>query len=90
MSDCDAVPVVTRLYLFDPAPLTRRLLTWPVSSRACTQKLDGASALISAAQEGHLKCVRELLSPHQHAVTGVQVFRPGDLAILTICSEFVL
>jgi len=72
--------------LFYPTPLTRLLLTWPVSSPARTQSIDGASALISAAQEGQLECVRELLSPHQHAVTGVQVL---DLLAVAFRNRFI-
>jgi len=37
------------------------------------QESDGFTALLIAAGKGDLNCVRELLSPHQHAVTGAPV-----------------
>jgi len=51
----------------------RCLRTGALSLPPCGQRLDGATALLIAAQKGHVECVRELLSPHQHAVTGAQV-----------------
>ena len=39
----------------------------------CVQRSTGATAILIAAEKGHVECVRELLNPHQHAVTGAQV-----------------
>ena len=62
-----------------PTPDVRFILP---SLPLCVQRSTGATALWIAAEKGHVECVRELLSPHQHAVTGAQVWMSVIGAIL--------
>jgi len=66
------VPNVFHRYHVTASPTPDVLILLP-SLPLCVQRSTGATALWIAAEKGHVECFRELLSPHQHAVTGAQV-----------------